>query len=243
MNPMNIISIISGYLVGSVSFARVVARLVKPNADLDQARTIRSETNEEGTISGIGASTASIALGKKYGGLVAALDVLKALIPVLALQIIYPEQLYGLIFSIFAIIGHNYPIYYRFKGGRGLSPMLGSLLVIEPVGMIAALLASTMFGVLINQPQTSLILWFPLLTLWSLFVDPNIPIAIYSVILLVLFIIAEIPEIKLAQQYRKQGRMDEYNQMILDSAPQMRMMKRLAEKLRFWDSTDQMDLE
>ena len=243
MDPLIFIYIISGYLVGSVSFARVVARFVQPNANLDQARTVRSETNEVGTISGIGASTASIALGTKFGGLVALLDVLKAFIPILALQIIYPEQLYGLLFSIFVIIGHNYPVYYRFEGGRGLSPMLGSLLVIEPIGMIIALLASTLIGILINQPHTSLALWFPLLTLWSLFVDANIPIAIYSVILLVLFIVAEIPEIKLAQQYRKQGRMDKYNQMILDSAPQMRMMKRLAEKLRFWDSTDQTDLE
>jgi hypothetical protein len=48
-------------------------------------------------------------------------------------------------------------------------------------------------------------------------------------------LIAEIPEMRLALQYQKQGKMDEYNRMILESAPQTRMMKRLAEKIRFWD--------
>jgi glycerol-3-phosphate acyltransferase PlsY len=209
---------------------------VKPEVNLDHTRTHQSTTGEVGTISGIGASTASIALGTKYGGLVVLFDMLKAMLPILALQIIFPGQSYGLVFSIFAILGHNYPIYYGFSGGRGLSPMLGSLLVIEPIGMVAALFVSTIVSMLINQPPTSLILWFPMLTIWALFVRGDISLAIYSVLLILLFLIAEIPEMKLAMQYRKQGRMDEYNEMILESAPQMRMMKRLTERFRFWDN-------
>ena len=50
--------------------------------------------------------------------------------------------------------------------------------------------------------------------------------------------IAEIAEIRVAMQYQKQGRMDEYNKMILDSAPQTRMMKDLARRVRFWDKTE-----
>lgn len=226
---------LAGYLIGAISFARVVARLVNPAVSLDEARKHRAETGEEGTVSGIGASTASMALGKEYGGLVALLDILKAFIPILVLRVIFPGQPYYLVFSILAILGHIYPIYYRFQGGRGLSPMLGSLLAIEPLGMVVALLAGTLLGILINQPHASLILWFPMLTLWSWLVRDDPPTAIFSVILLVLFLLAEIPEMRLALQYRKQGRMDEYNRMILDSAPQTRMMKRLAEKVRFWD--------
>lgn len=236
---MNITSFVlvalAGYLIGSISFARVITQLVKPGVNLEQARTHQSEMGEEGTISGIGASTASIALGKKYGALVVLFDMLKAMLPILGLKYFFPGQNFEMVFSIFAILGHNYPIYYRFSGGRGLSPMLGSLLVIEPVGMLAALLAGTLVSILINQPQTSLIIWFPMLILWSLFVRMNIPVAIYTAFLMILFVVAEIPEIKLVLQYRKHGRMEEYNQMILDSAPQMRMMKRLAKRLRFWD--------
>lgn len=226
---------LAGYLIGAISFARLVTRLVNPAVSLDEARKHRAESGEEGTVSGIGASTASIALGKKYGAIVALLDIFKAFIPILIVRVVFPDQPYYLVFSILVILGHIYPIYYRFQGGRGLSPMLGSLLAIEPLGMIVAMLAGTLLGILINQPHTSLILWFPILTLWSWLVRDDIPTAIFSVVLLALFLIAEIPEMRLAMQYRKQGRMEEYNRMILDSAPQTRMMKRLAEKIRFWD--------
>lgn len=226
---------LAGYSIGAISFARVVTRFVNPAASLDQARKHRAETGEEGTVSGIGASTASIALGGGYGGIVALLDILKAFIPIVCLRLVFPGQPYYLVFSILAILGHIYPVYYRFQGGRGLSPMLGSLLAIEPLGIIAAMLAGTLLGILINQPHISLILWFPMLTLWSWLVRDDIPAAIFSVVLLALFLIAEIPEMRLGMQYRHQGRMDEYNRMILDSAPQTRMMKRLADGIRFWD--------
>ena len=236
MNTVTILFVaLAGYLLGAISFARVVARLVNPAVSLDEARRHKADTGEEGTVSGIGASTASIALGKKYGGLVAMLDMLKTFIPVVALRVLFPDQPYHLIFSVLAILGHIYPVYYRCNGGRGLSPMLGSLLAIDPLGMIVAMLTGTLVAILINQPHASLIIWFPFLTLWSWLIRQDIPTALFSIILLVLFLLAEIPEMRLAMQYQKQGRMDEYNQMILNSAPQTRMMKRLAEKVRFWD--------
>ncbi len=229
------ITAVAGYLIGSISFARVVTRHVNPTINLDHARKHQAETGEEGTISGIGASTASIALGKKYGGIVALLDILKAFIPILSLRLVFPEQPQYLVFSITTILGHIYPVYHRFQGGRGLSPMLGSLLAIEPLGMLVAILSGTMLGILINQPHASLILWIPMLIIWSLLVRNDISLAIFSVMLLAMFLVAEISEIRLAVQYRKQGRMEEYNRMILESAPQTRMMKRLAERIRFWD--------
>lgn len=235
MDSTLILVAIAGYFIGSISFARVVARVVNPAADLNQARMKKAETGEEGTVSGIGASTASVALGKKYGGIVASLDILKAFIPVLLQRFFFPDQVYHLVYSILCIFGHNYPIYYRFEGGRGLSPMLGSLLAVEPLGLIVCMLFGTLIAILINQPHTSLILWFPLLALWGWFVDNNLGIVVYAFILLVLFMIAEIPEIRLAMQYRKQGRMDEYNKIILDSSPQTRAMQRLAARIRFWE--------
>ncbi len=227
---------LAGYLIGSISAARLIVAIVKPGASLDQARTHRTERGEAGTVSGIGASTASIVLGQSYGPIVAVLDMLKALVPILALRFIFPDQRYDLVFSVLAITGHIFPVYYRFEGGRGLSPMLGSLLVIEPAGLIVAMLAGTLIGILLNQPHLALVLWFPLLTSWSWFVRQDILLTLYCILLLILFIAGAIPEIRLAMQYRKKGRMDEYNRMILESAPQMRMMKRLAGKLRFWEA-------
>ena len=233
-----ILSALTGYLLGSISFARVVAQRVRPGVNLDQARTLPSETGEADTISGIGAYTTSIALGGKYGGIVALLDMLKAFVPVLVLRLIFPDQPYMLICSIFAVLGHNFPIYYGFKGGRGLSTMLGSLIVIEPLGMFAAMIAGTLLGILLKNPPTAMLIWFPLLTLWSIYIRPDMPKAIYTVVLIVLFIIADIPELKSALRYRREGRLEEYNQMVHDSAPMMRMMNELSDKVRFWDNKE-----
>jgi glycerol-3-phosphate acyltransferase PlsY len=229
---------LGGYLIGSISFARVVAWWVNPTSSLDEARRHRSDQGLEGTVSGIGASTASIALGKKYGAIVVILDITKAFIPVLLLQTYFSTEIYSLIFSILCILGHNYPIYYRFQGGRGLSPMMGSLLVIEPLGMVVCMLIAVLLAILINQPHIALILWFPILGLWGWLVNDDLGLAVYAILLLVIFMIAEIPEMRLALKYWKQGRMDEYNKMILDSAPQTRMMKDLARRVRFWDQAD-----
>ena len=97
-------------------------------------------------------------------------------------------------------------------------------------------IAGTLVGILINQPATGMVIWLPMLTLWSIFVRNDLPAALYSVLLIALFIIADIPELKLALHYRKQGRLDEYNAMLHDSAPMMRMIKRLSNKVRFWES-------
>ncbi len=230
--------VLAGYLIGSLSFARIFAGWVKPALSLDEARMHHSDQGLEGSVSGIGASTASVALGKKYGGIVALLDILKAFVPVLLLWFYFPDGIYHFVFSILCILGHNYPVYYRFQGGRGLSPMVGSLLVIEPLGMVVCMLIGVLSAILINQPHTSLILWFPILGLWGWLVNDDLALAVYAIGLFVVFMIAEIPEIRLAMQYRKQGRMDEYTKMILDSAPQTRMMKDLARRVRFWERPD-----
>jgi glycerol-3-phosphate acyltransferase PlsY len=203
---------------------------------LNDVRTHRAEDGKTGTVSGIGASTASIALGKRYGGLIALLDILKAFLPVLWLRLYFPAETYHFVYSLLCIVGHNYPLYYRFQGGRGLSPMLGSLLALEPLGLLVCILAGVALGVLINQPHLSLIIWFPIFGLWGLFIENDRALAIYAFALLGIFLVAEIPEIKLARQYQMQGRLDEYNKMILNSAPQTRIMKRLAERVRFWDA-------
>lgn len=233
-----IIIALAGYLIGSLSFARIIVRWVNPTLNLNETRMHRSDQGLEGTVSGIGASTASIALGKKYGGIVALFDILKAFIPILLLRLYFPDEVYHFVFSILCILGHNYPIYYGFQGGRGLSPMMGSLFAVEPLGLIVSLIIGVLLSILINQPHTSLILWFPVLGLWGWFVNDSWTLAVYAIVLLVVFLIAEIPEIRLAMQYQKQGRMDEYNKMILDSAPQTRLMKKFAERVRFWDKTN-----
>ena len=63
---------------------------------------------------------------------------LKVALPTLLFKLLFPSQPYYLLTAIFGICGHNYPLYHKFVGGRGESPILGALLVINWFGIIIA---------------------------------------------------------------------------------------------------------
>lgn len=124
-----------GYLAGSVSFARIIVRahghadvapvdLVSP----DGTATLRSDA--------VSATAVRLQLGPAWGILCGVLDILKAMLPVLAFRLAFAGEPYLYAAGLFAIVGHNWPIYHGFKGGRGQSTMLGAMLGIAPVGAI-----------------------------------------------------------------------------------------------------------
>lgn len=97
-----------------------------------------------------GASNAAIVLGLKYGILVAVIDIFKGVFVIIGIR--FFMQHYGL-FSITeqdvllylagaaVILGHNFPIYTGFKGGKGTASIIGILFAIYwPVGLIGLLL-------------------------------------------------------------------------------------------------------
>ena len=75
-------------------------------------------------------------LGDKYGCLVGILDILKGTIPTLVFKWWLPDQPYYLLAAGMVVVGHNWPIYYRFHGGRGISSTLGAVLVIDWLGAV-----------------------------------------------------------------------------------------------------------
>ena len=83
-----------------------------------------------------GATAASMQLGARAGCAIGLLDMLKAAIPVLLFRILYPDELYLLAAAVAAMAGHNWPVFHRFQGGRGISAYYGGLLVIDWVGAL-----------------------------------------------------------------------------------------------------------
>lgn len=86
-----------------------------------------------------GASNTTILLGWKYGILVALIDVFKATVSILILLFILKENgvtvetqtLLVYINALFIILGHNYPITMKFRGGKGTASLVGALLAID----------------------------------------------------------------------------------------------------------------
>jgi len=111
--------VIACYLIGSISPGIIIAKL-KGKGDIRQYGS-----------GGTGATNVNRTLGTKYGLLVLLFDCLKSIIPLLILKFMnFDENL--IYFSAIAVmIGHIFPIYHKFKGGKGVATALGVLLVID----------------------------------------------------------------------------------------------------------------
>jgi glycerol-3-phosphate acyltransferase PlsY len=89
----------------------------------------------------IGATNAVRALGRRWGLVVFALDVIKAAIPVAAaLHRFGDEPTWVALIALAAIIGHVFPVYLRFAGGKGVSCAFGVFLVLAPKAALLGLL-------------------------------------------------------------------------------------------------------
>lgn len=123
----SIILIVGAYLLGSVPFGLLIARA--HGVDL---RAVGSGN--------IGATNVSRALGKKWAYVCFVLDVLKGLTPMLlarAMDVVSNQPTTGelfvwLLIGCAAVCGHIFPIYLKFKGGKGVATSLGVVLGLWP---------------------------------------------------------------------------------------------------------------
>ena len=158
----------AAYLLGTVSFARLVAGWRIPGEDI--SRTEFEVQGASGTWVYKGVSAASLIgrTGARWALLVIALDALKALIPTALARQIWPDSHVYLLVALAIIVGHIWPVFHRFRGGRGQSSMLGALLIIEPLaipfavvlGAVVGLLAFTSVYMARNGSPFYLPLWF-----------------------------------------------------------------------------------
>ena len=136
-------AVVIGYLVGSISFARVVGRVVSPATRMDGAVIDLGEVGmRDGMqvrMDGISATSVSVQLGRRWGFVTSVLDVLKAALVTLAFRAALPEDSAYLVAAVFVVVGHNWPLWHRFHGGFGVSPMLGGLLVVDPLGLVVSI--------------------------------------------------------------------------------------------------------
>ena len=103
------------------------------------AQWISGVNLKETGVKNAGASNALIVLGKRYGALVAIIDIGKGILAVLAVRLLSyqfdlnPEYSTLLLFTVGAavIFGHNFPFYMKFNGGKGTATVIGVLFAID----------------------------------------------------------------------------------------------------------------
>ena len=105
---MNFLIVIFSYLLGSINFAYITARI--------KGIDISSEGSGNP-----GTSNVLRTLGKVSAAFVLFGDLLKGAIPI----IFFHQHQYFVVYGLAAVVGHIYPVFYRFKGGKGVATYLG----------------------------------------------------------------------------------------------------------------------
>ena len=111
-----IVGIIS-YLMGSIPFGYILTKIF-----------LKQDIRQIGS-GNIGATNALRTGNKLIGYSTLILDIAKAIIPVIYVKINYPELIY--IASLCAFLGHVFPIWLKFKGGKGVATYVGILFSIN----------------------------------------------------------------------------------------------------------------
>ena len=111
-----IIGIIS-YLMGSIPFGLILTKIF-----------LKKDIRDIGS-GNIGATNVLRAGNKIVGYITLSLDILKAVIPVIFVKIYYTDFLY--LASLCAFIGHVFPVWLKFKGGKGVATYVGILFAIN----------------------------------------------------------------------------------------------------------------
>lgn len=128
---ISIILIILSYLYGSIPFALVIGRLV-----------YKTDVRNYGS-GNLGGTNTGRVLGKKAGVAVILLDASKALLVMLLTS--YLRSLLKMnndlayICALACVIGHCYPVFANFKGGKAVSTAIGFFMAVNPIGAVLAL--------------------------------------------------------------------------------------------------------
>jgi len=143
--------ILLGYVLGSIPTAYIVGRLL---AGVDIRRM--GDGN-------VGARNAYHELGPKAGIGVFFLDATKGALPVLIARSFDLPDVFALVAGAAVVIGHNWPVFLGFRGGRGESTTIGVLMALltQPMLILAGPVLATLF-LKKNTIITSCVLFIPL---------------------------------------------------------------------------------
>ena len=132
-----LLCLVLGYLIGSLNFAIIYSKLKKDD--------IRNHGSGNA-----GATNVLRTYGKLPAAIVFLLDISKGVIAILLVRSVLDGMIYDCAAALGAVLGHNFPVYYKFAGGKGVSTSLAVLLTLHyPTALVA--MATFIVVVLISK--------------------------------------------------------------------------------------------
>jgi len=139
--------LVGSYLIGSIPFAYIITKT---------ARGIDIRNFGSGNP---GATNVFRVAGKTYGIITLMFDFLKGLITVSVTKLFYPDLIsISIICGLLSIIGHNWPVWLKFRGGKGFATSLGVLLGLIPLVTLFGLITFVIIFILTKYVSLSSVL-------------------------------------------------------------------------------------
>lgn len=218
-----------GYLSGSISFARLVARRVAPEKELTVIRQPIENTDIVFESDSVSATMVRLEVGTRYGCLTAILDILKVALPALLFRLWQPEMPYFVIVAVAGLVGHDWPLYYRFRGGRGESSIVGGMLVIDPLGLAVTNLIGILVGWLVGDVLVLRWSFLILLIPWFWLQGDGAVYLAYAIIINLIYWVKMVPELTQFVRILKEGGLSTQEEVAGDMAMGRRLGRFLDE--------------
>jgi len=179
-----ILSIIIGYLSGSIPTAYIVARLRK-GIDI---RNIGSGN--------MGGANVMREIGTHEGVFVGLIDVAKGAGAILIAQALNVSELWVFGTGFAALVGHNFPVFAGFRGGRGSATIIGIFLVLAPEAMLVTLAIIAIPFFTTRKFTAAILIGFGLLPLFAWLFEGSLALVRYALAIDVFMLIRNLSGIK-----------------------------------------------
>lgn len=173
----HIISLLIGYFFGTLNPAALLSKIKK--------KDLRSVGTKN-----LGATNTMLNFGKRYGALVLLLDMAKTVVACVLTKLAFPTLTTAtMVAGIGAILGHIFPFYMKFKGGKGLAAFAGLVLAFDPIVFLILLVVCTAIMIIVNysigMPISAAIL-FPFFVGFKTYSVPMIILAAASGLIIII---------------------------------------------------------
>jgi glycerol-3-phosphate acyltransferase PlsY len=215
MDPLIAVAVAVGvYLIGSISFARIITAIFSKNGRVPEETPLSLEGSDKTLVmKTVSATSVSRNVGPRYGFMTYVLDVLKVFIPVILLRQYMPGTRYYLIAATTGVVGHIWPVYHRFKGGRGISAIYGGVFAIDWLGVLVAAFGGMILGfVVLKDLYITYMagLWMLIPWLWWRTRDPYV--IAYVIVVNIFFTVSTLGEAREWFRIKKEPVWDDHTE-------------------------------
>lgn len=214
MNALAIILGIAiiGYVIGSISPARIIGSLLMPGQDLSNTKVAIPNSDQANIrYRGVSATSLGAKLGPRWGITIGILDLLKGLLPPLIIFAIFGSWPLAIWCGTLIMIGHNWPIFHAFHGGRGQSVMIGTLLLLDPLAPIICYPLGILIGLFILRDMfIAYTLGQFLLIPWFWFFGSSTE-TFFAIAINLIYVVAALPETRDYLREKQKGNIGKLN--------------------------------